>query len=141
MKALLSVYLILFTISAFAHTYEAQMPEEFQDEKFIKASIIYDSFHLEIFDLKSRDIDITGVNLKTGEIDVYVSEKEITNTGILLWCFPYINKLNEFGKMCMLFSRDDRQRFVGSSLMESETKMTYPLKELYKHLSEVFVVK
>ena len=39
MKRLLSVYLILFVISAFAHTYEAEMPEEFQDDKFIKASI------------------------------------------------------------------------------------------------------
>ena len=61
---------ISFDISAYAHTHESEMPKEFQDEKYSKASVKYDAFHLEINDLKSRDLDITGVNLKTGEIDV-----------------------------------------------------------------------
>ena len=76
MKAVSGIFLFLFVISAYAHTHESEMPKEFQDEKFIKASVKYDAFHLEINDLKSRDLDITGVNLKTGEIDVYVSEKQ-----------------------------------------------------------------
>ena len=76
----LSFLFILASISivpSFSHERMSEIPEEFKDEKVAIVGVKYDNYHLEMLNLISKDLDVTGVDLKAGFIDVAVSENQL----------------------------------------------------------------
>ena len=72
---------ILFTLGlsqkfAISHERHSILPDEFQDEKTLIVGVKYFDYNLEMLNLISKDLDITGVDLKRGHIDILLSENE-----------------------------------------------------------------
>ena len=79
MKNILATFLFFLIFSnqtVFSHEHHSVVPDEFQDEKNLVVGVSYFDYDLVMLNLISKDLDITGVDLKIGHIDVLLSDSE-----------------------------------------------------------------
>lgn len=61
----------------FSHERLSSVPEEFQDDKVAIVGVKYENYHLQMLEFASKDFDVTGVDLKSGHIDLAVSQNQL----------------------------------------------------------------
>ena len=79
MQNLLFLLIVSFIYQSTTYSHEnfSSIPDEFKAEKVAIVGIQYNDYHLDMLNLISKDMDITGVDLKSGHIDVAVSSEQL----------------------------------------------------------------
>ena len=77
-KNILFLLIIAFVYQnqTFSHERMSPVPDEFKAEKVAIVGVKYHSYHLDMLSLISKDMDVTGVDLKEGYIDLAVSQSQ-----------------------------------------------------------------
>lgn len=71
MKLVMAIMLLLLANRLFAHS---QIDDPFMPAKEIVATYNYRNYHLDMLDILSKDVEVLGVNLKTKQIDLFLSK-------------------------------------------------------------------